>query len=305
MEGAPPLLARAGSLSILLLPLVLCGCEDGAAPASVSAVVGLLAPETSHPHLIPSSTDSRSQVDHAVALRIAFLALLLQGLPHPVGAQSQETLAHLLRHGDAAVRGEAVQRVSRMDPESVGPDLRSALRENLRWWVALPRPFANEGLGEGFLQAADAVVRLRDPASIPELLLVVGTGNAVTDALAEMKASAFPQLLALVGDPGAPSDRVAGGVRALTKMTTGQRGEPLTPEERRQVADVCLELLRPGQHYAVLLPLPRLMVALEDERLRERLDRILSDPAEAERLGVPPEMSDDYRDRVRRELGSG
>lgn len=150
-------------------------------------------------------------------LRNLAVAVVLAVVPSALCGQDQLALVGPLEQGDVGARIEAVVAAQRIAPGEVTPRLRDALRANLRWWVDRPRPFRGGGEweGEAFLEAAGAVARLQDPATIPELILVINTGNRVPNVLAAMKVSSYPQVVALIEDPDSDPELVGGALLTL------------------------------------------------------------------------------------------
>ena len=230
----------------------------------------------------------------------------LLGIASGLAAQDQSALADSLLQGDIEARIRAVTATERIPAGDVSPQLRDALRSNLRWWVDRPRPFTggSEWEGEAYAFSVAAVARLEDPATIPELILSINTGNRVANALAAMKPESYPQVIAVIESSDAAPGQVVGALLTLSKMASGELGEPLSTDEEARVAQGCLDLLEAEQDFGVLLALPRTIVAISDRRLLERFRAIVGDPSALQRLGVPREHIEDYR-RVVRLAGIG
>ena len=133
-----------------------------------------------------------------------------------------------------------------------------------------------------------AVGRLRDPRAIPFMIVALGTGAAMPNALADLAPAAFPAVLEVVENPEGYFGQVSGGLTALRFMV---EDGSLNERQLERVREIARERLSGTQDYIVASTAVRLAVVLGDPQLRRIVETLATDRTAAEAL-VSPYLSD-------------
>jgi len=185
------------------------------------------------------------------------------------------------------LRTEALDEARTLDPQTIGPELRQALvatlarenaREQARYEAYKDREVAdNRGDTEAEFRfrTIGAVIRLRDPNTIPVLVQSLGTGNAVINALVQFGDVAAPAVLAVARSDKARGEAIDDALRTLTRMVQAAKLRPSTIQTVRLVAG---ERLAGTQAYTVVLNTIELAEALGAPELLGRVEQLANDP---------------------------
>ncbi len=187
-------------------------------------------------------------------------------------------------------RDRALRLATELGPRA-SPDLRAAVIEAA--WAELRGETNRPEGSEAIFDYVEAVGRLHDPRAIPFMIMALGTGNFIPNALADLGPAAFPAVLAAVTDPEGFRGDMVGGLDALRFMV---EDGSLNPRQLAQVHEVARDRLSRMQYYLVVKAAVRLAVVLGDLELRRIVERIAADRTVAEAL-VSPYLSDGTRNR--------
>ncbi len=226
-----------------------------------------------------------------------FLAIALSAIgqsPKNISAQvDQRTLVERIRGQDAVARHEAVLTTLSMDPSDTGPELRSALVGALEAINEMQRRAIREGgvMEEAVdphlhLDLVIAVSSLRDPSTTPALVGALGHGASVVSALASFGETSIPPVVEAVMSPESGHAQVDDGLAVLTRIAKGISRDPVSSESWGTLHRVAEARLTGKQQPATLKAAIDLAIALGDDRLRELVQRIASDPEEVSARGI-------------------
>ena len=187
-------------------------------------------------------------------------------------------------------RDRALALATELGPHA-GADLKAAVIEAA--WAELRGETNRPAGSEAVFDYAWAVTRLRDVRAIPFLIVALGIGPMVPNALADIGPVAFPDVMAIIEDPEESPGYIAGGLLTLRFMV---EDGSLTPRRLERVREVARDRLSGTQDYMVVRGAVRLAMVLGDPELRRTVERIAADRAVAETL-VSPYLSDGTRTR--------
>ena len=215
--------------------------------------------------------------------------LLLAGLAHPrlvVAQIDQDRVAQQLLGGDRTDQSRALEAVRRLSPAETSPGLRNAIFATLRSeQIRLAKRRSALSRGE-LIQAEEddlygrlleAVVRLRDPSTIPALSEALGTGMMVIKALVEFGEAAAPDVLRVVRSPDTPSERVNDGLVALRMMVENSSTKPLTSRTVTLIRAATIQRLSNRQGATTLIEAIDLAAAIDDPDARKQVEILASD----------------------------
>ncbi len=222
---------------------------------------------------------------------LAVAALCVVSHRTPAWAQAeQRDIATRLLGSDPTARRAAVLQVERMDSENVGPELRTALIETLdREGRLLEQRYRAGRRGETLPPLEDpefvgpitrAVARLQDPAAIPALVSVLGTGSTAIRALVAFGEPAAPEVIATVLSRERNYEAVNGGLIALRLMVEEILARPLSAgvlADIRRAAE--MRLVEPQDFITTVWWAIDLAVVLDDIRLNGLVQSIAANPA--------------------------
>ncbi len=225
----------------------------------------------------------------------------------PPPPRPQSALALDMESADWETSARAVGEALRIRAAERGPALRRALIGALeaQGMPDAPRAPSYEA-GADYVDALlDAVLEMRDPASIPALVRSPTFGAPVATALADFGPRALPAALEAATSPDSREFLVSSALMTLRIMVEEWGGPAaLSPERRAELAAAAaLYLNGPGEAYAELtadsgwrvgIVVRRAMglaAVLGDSGLRSRLEEIAADASVAEALGVTSDGS--------------
>lgn len=236
--------------------------------------------------------ETRRQV---VLLVLAVFAVALG--PTTVQAQvDQRALAQQILSGSARERSGAVEAARALGPQNTGPDLRAALIaaleregqvESQRYYADL-RGEALEPpeVPELIFRLSAVVAELRDPAAIPALVGVLGTGSTVTNALVAFGEEAIPAILAAVRSQETTHHVVDGALIALRFMVEGAGPHPLSAATLNEIRSAAKQRLTGKQVFTTVWRAIDLAVALKDPDLRRIVKSLATDRKEVIARGI-------------------
>lgn len=207
---------------------------------------------------------------------------------------SQEVLAERLRSGDRSKQLSAARAAIDLGRDAT-PELRSALVAVLeaeielraRRWAASVKGESIEPITDDvYGSVAEAVVALRDPATIPALAGALGTGLMVIRAMAEFGEPAVPAILDVISAPETRSIAVDGGLLALRFILEQQGLDALPHAHIEQIRVSTLRHLQSPGSITTLWRAIDLAVTLNDPGLIQIVESIASDPDEVIARGV-------------------
>jgi hypothetical protein len=227
--------------------------------------------------------ETRRQV---VLLVIALSAVALG--PATVQAQvDQRALAQQILNGSARERSRAVEEARALGPQNTGPELRAALiaaleregqLEAQRYHADLRgQTLEPPELPEFIFRLSGVVAELQDPAAIPALVGVLGTGSPVTNALVAFGEEAVPAILAAVRSPETTHYVVDGALIALRFMVEGAGPHPRSASTLNEIRSAAKQRLIGKQYFTTVWSAIDLAVALKDPDLRRIVDSLASD----------------------------
>lgn len=206
----------------------------------------------------------------------------------------QQAVAAALLGGDRAEKLRAVDR-ARAVGRDASPQLRSALITTLeresamraeRWRSAQRGETLEPIMDDLYGSVAQAVVELRDPATIPALAGALGTGLMVIRAMAEFGEPAVPAILNVISAPGSRSIAADGGLLALRFIVEQQGLDALPPAHMEQIRVSTLRHLQSPGSITTLWRAIDLAVTLNDPGLIRIVEFIATDPDEVIARGV-------------------
>jgi hypothetical protein len=220
----------------------------------------------------------------------ATITVVLGLMLSPGAAQAQVDQAELARQlakGGAAERYGAAYQVREMGPENAHPALREALilafteeAEAYRAYQRGETPVPDDLSAVGML--VTVVGHFRDPRAIQPLTNVLGTGPAAAWGLAAFGDPAVPYLVEAARS-GEGSEVIVDALIGLRFLAEGVGQVPLTPSSREELIAVARERMAPEQSpFYILVWAIDLAAVLDDPRLRQTVEALAADPAEAE-----------------------
>ena len=220
----------------------------------------------------------------------------------PPPPRPQSALALDMESADWETSARAVGEALRIRAAERGPALRRALIGALeaQGMPDAPRAPSYEA-GADYVDALlDAVLEMRDPASIPALVRSPTFGSRVATALADFGPQALPAALEAATSPDSHHGLVGNALMTLRIMVEEWGGPGALPPGRRAelAAVAALYLNGPRGAYAELVATSGwrvgrvishamgLAAVLDDPGVRSRLEEIAADASVAEALGV-------------------
>lgn len=189
-------------------------------------------------------------------------------------------------------RYRVLNEIAAIPPESIGPELRAALIEELERINGLKELSRSTGVGFDSLESLDyvfalhrAVAELRDPSSIPALARAMGN-NSVVAPLADYGELAVPAVLEIVTDPASNHYLVDDGLRVLRLMVENQQAQPLSSETLSLIHSAAEQRLAGTQYFTTVWYAIDLAAALDDPEFEQKLGLIASYPAEVLAFGI-------------------
>ncbi len=210
----------------------------------------------------------------------------------------QQELAREVLSESVEVQGRALQGVAGIPRDEIGPGLRAAIikaleRENTKHMHHRLADRAGKHppplkAPEMYFQIGEAVIELRDPASIPALAGALGTGTAVARALAAFGLQAVPTLLEVVTAVENDPSEVNNGLLALRFIAEKNEAQALKGNLRDQVVAAARQRLATGKGMftTTLWNAIELAATLNDPELRKTVESIGYDRREVIRRGI-------------------
>jgi hypothetical protein len=229
----------------------------------------------------------------------AVTTLQAQPIPEPQKPISQARLADWIVSGSRGLKEGALANILTIPPDKREQVLEDALVSELERLnqqrynrVSLlrsgkphePEDREGERNGEYRLDVTRAVEQSSNPKVIPALVGALGSGSAVSKALAKFGEAAVDRV-ARVAREGHPDDNaVTDAIWALRYVLEG--GKPMSSAARDTILIVALERLTGHQYFLHVGPAAELAIATKDPTLRRRVEQLAADPTEIERMGV-------------------
>ncbi|HEX7052289.1 MAG TPA: hypothetical protein VF188_18935 [Longimicrobiales bacterium] len=226
------------------------------------------------------------------AVLLAMLSAVAPGSVHAQARPDQHALARDLAHGNAGERGHALAIARQMPPESIRPELRSALIAELERAASLRKEARRRGVfltelidPEYALGLSSVVADLGDPRAIPGLVGSLGAGYKVCRALAMFGEQAAPLVLDAVRSLEETA-QIDDALLVLRFMVEGAAGQPLSAATLQQIRSVADRRLTGRQHVTTLWNAMDLAMALNDSGLQQIVEALASDRGEVIARGV-------------------
>jgi len=211
---------------------------------------------------------------------------------------------------DYRVSSPAVAAASNLEPSDVSREVRTALftaliREmntNRERFEASRRNELLEPLEhpEHVLALSRAVVRLKDPASIPALVSALPTGSLVPHAIAQFGEHAVPAVLEVVTDPDEWYHARSGGLLALRFIVEQQAERPLSRASLDDIRTATASVLQDPPRFTTLWRAIDLAGVLNDPGLKATLQLLTNDPNAIMARGVAaPHLLERTQQRAR------
>lgn len=228
----------------------------------------------------------------------AVIATLVLTMAASAQEPEPRALANQLRSPDAVQQRRALQALDAMDKRHLPEELKDALSEALlvetrrntrRYWQHREgKPLEPLQDPELVAALARAVVETRDPNAIPAMAEALGPGFSLVRGLVEFGTLALPDVVRVTMAPDSTHDTIDHGLITLRMIVERAGGvSALTRRQAMQVRAVAKHYLTERPRFiSTLWWAIDLAAVLEDAMLRERMQRLATDPELAAAMGA-------------------
>lgn len=246
---------------------------------------------------------------------IILLPLLWSVLCGMTASRSGQVRAAALERGGVEQRHDALVQLLETPSSQWSPEVWGAIRREVARMLAYFRQpvrdkeDVGERYGEYYLDLVEALSETRDPADIPLLVDVSGSGKNATDCLVRFGDLAVPALLQTVrGKTLNDHLQIGGAMFALADMLRSPPTDAIAPvsdASRRQISAVAQETLEQRLTFNNVIEITDLALATKRPDLRQQLERLAADATEWKRRGlVDPKEIDHCQRIIRAQLAS-